>query len=77
MRKTHHSRGKGKLGAKLGGKKVDEKTHNARDLFRKKAKSSEPDNVGRKVRSAAHNPRQTKIAARARAAVKRLGDNKI
>lgn len=77
MRKTHHSRGKGKLGHALGGKKVEAKKNNARDLFKKRAKAPEADNVGRKVRPAAHNPHQTKVAARARSAVKRLGDRKI
>lgn len=77
MRSTHHSRGKGKLGHKLGGKKVDEKKHNGRDLFKKRAKVPEHDSVGRKVRPAAHNPRQAKVAKRSRALVKRLSDKHI
>jgi hypothetical protein len=77
MRKTHHSRGKGKLHSDLGGKKVKQYGKNAPALFAKKPKSVEPDNVGRKVRPAAHNPRQSGVAKRSRALVKRLSGGLI
>jgi hypothetical protein len=77
MRKTHHSRGKGHLGTHLGGKRVKEHKNNAPDLFAKKPKASEPDNVGRRVRPAAHNARQKGVAKRASRAVRRLGDGLI
>jgi ribonuclease D len=77
MRNTHHGRGKGSLASHLGGKKVKEYGHNARSLFAEHAKKPEPDNVGRKMRPAAHAPKQAKVAKRARATVKRLSDKHI
>jgi len=77
MRNTHHSRGKGKLQAHIGGKKTKQFHKNAPPLFAKKPKVVEPDNVGRKVRPAAHNKRQAGVAKRASAAVKRLSGGLI
>jgi hypothetical protein len=78
MRKTHHSSGKGRLGGPhIGGKKVREHKRNAPDLFAKKPKSPEADNVGRKLRPAAHNARQKGVAKRTRAITKRLSDQVI
>ena len=77
MRKTHHHRGKGKLESALGGKHQKQFNHNAPRLFAKKPKAVEPDNVGRKVRPAAHNARQSGVAKRAKAHVKRLSGQMI
>lgn len=77
MRKTHHSRGKGSLGSHLGGKTTKEYTKAGSALFGIKPKSNEPDNVGRKVRPAAHNAKQAGVAKRAKRTVKRLSDRMI
>lgn len=66
-----------KRGPKKGGVAVMPLKHNARAAFAKKAKSPEPDNVGRKVRPAAHAARQAGVAKRARKTVKRLSDQVI
>jgi len=78
MRKLHHSSGKGKLGGPhVGGRRVVEHKRNAPDLFAKKPKSVEADNVGRKIRPAAHNARQKGVAKRARKTTKNLSDQVI
>ena len=77
MRKTHHNRAKGSLTHHLGGKHEKQLGKNAPALFAKKPKATEPDNVGRKVRPAAHNARQKGVAKRASKAVRRLGDGLI
>lgn len=73
---THHS-GRGKLQAHHRGDKVKQFKHNAPSKFEQKPKSSGPDNVGRKVRPAAHNPRQTQVANRAKSLVKKLSGHVI
>jgi hypothetical protein len=78
MRKTHSGRGKSLgSGRHLGGKKVQQYGGAGKGLFEKKPKAVEADNVGRKMRPPAHNPRQTKVAKRARNTVKRLSDQVI
>lgn len=44
---------------------------------KRRPKASEPDAVGRLVRPAAHNRRQSGVAARAKKMVKRLSDQMI
>jgi hypothetical protein len=44
---------------------------------RRRPKAPEPDTVGRLVRPAAHNKRQSGVAARAKKTVKRLSDQMI
>jgi hypothetical protein len=80
MRKTHHSRGKGHLASHLGGKRVEQHsdTGTKRKFFGKMAKKAgESDQVGRKIRPAAHNARQSGVAKRARNTVKRLSGQLI
>ena len=77
MRKTHPHHARGKLQAKRPGDKVKATTHNARKEFGVMAKKSEPDNVGRQTRPAAHDAKQSKIAKRARHTVKRLSNQVI
>lgn len=76
-RNTKHHEGRGKLKAKRQGDMVKQFKANAPEKFAKKPKSSLPDNVGRRVRPAAHNPRQTKVANRAKNLVKRLSGHVI
>jgi hypothetical protein len=76
-RNTKHHEGRGKLKAKRHGDKVHQFKHNAPEKFAKKPKDPLPDNVGRKVRPAAHNPRQTKVANRAKNLVKKLSGHII
>ena len=72
----HHS-GRGKLQAHHQGDKVKQFKKNAPEKFAVKPKSVQPDNVGRKMRPAAHNPRQTKVANRAKNLVKKLSGHVI
>ena len=44
---------------------------NAKALFMRKPKSPEPDNVGRRVRPSAHQPKQAALAKKMRALSKR------
>jgi hypothetical protein len=74
---THAKRGKGKLASKLHGKVAHDFGTNAPEKFGITAKKTENDNLGRKLRPAAHNPRQTKVAGRARNLVKRLSGHVI
>jgi hypothetical protein len=76
-RNVKHHAGRGKLQAQHQGDKVKQFKKNAPSKFAVKPKSSQPDNVGRKVRPAAHNPRQTKVANRAKNLVKRLSGHVI
>ena len=77
MRKTtpHHARGK--LQAARPGDKVETKGPNAKHLFEKKPKSSEPDNVGRKMRPVAHAPVAAAKAKKREHLVKRLSNKVI
>ena len=48
-----------------------------RENAKRRPKSSEPDNVGRLKRPAAHNRRQSGVASRARKTVRKLSDQVI
>ena len=76
-RNTKHTHGRGGLQAHRQGDVVKQFKKNAPEKFAKKPKAVAPDNVGRKVRPAAHNPRQTKVAGRAKNLVKRLSGHVI
>ncbi len=57
--------------------RVKEFKGNAKALFERKPKSPAPDNVGRKVRPAAHGAQQAGVAKRAKRTVKRLSNQVI
>jgi hypothetical protein len=75
-RTSHHGRAKGALAKSLPKENVEQFRFGKQNAMRR-PKVSEPDNVGRLVRPAAHNARQTGVAARARKTVKRLSDQVI
>lgn len=70
-------RGKHGLAHKIGGNQVKAFKEGAREKFMRSPKQSEPDNVGRKTRPAAHSAKQAGVAKRARKTVKRLSDQVI
>jgi|SRR3974390_1197165 len=74
--KTHPKRGKGHLAGALEGAKTTPFTFGKQNAMRR-PKSSEPDNVGRKIRPAAHNARQAGVAKRAARTVKKLSNQVI
>lgn len=75
-RRTHHGRGKGHLAHDIGGKSYHQTKKTATSLFGVKPKVTEPDTVGRKVRPAAHKPREAARAKRITGQAKRTGDRK-
>ena len=76
-RTTHHARSKnGDLAKHIKGNSVKEKPL-GKELFAERPKKPEPDNVGRRLRPAAHNAKQAGVARRARGTVKRLSDKVI
>ena len=77
-RRTKEKRAKGgSLGKSLPGEGLAQFQFAKQNARRRPKSAGEADNVGRVVRPAAHNKRQSGVAARARKTVKRLSDQMI